>query len=69
MEKIKLEKSVLAFVQGVVLSVIAAFICGVGFVLEDVQAILYAAILEMCGLFVIGVFVDNFDAKIEEECE
>lgn len=69
MEKIKLEKSVLAFVQGVVLSVIAAFICGVGFMLGDLQAVLYAVILEMIGMFVIGVFVDNFDAKIEEECE
>jgi len=66
MEKIKLEKSVLAFVQSIVLSVIASAIGGVGYVLGDVQAIGYAVILEMIGMFVIGVFVDNFDAKIEE---
>lgn len=68
MEKIRLEKSVLAFVQGVVLSVIAAAIAGVGFVLGDIQTVLFSVILEMIGMFVIGVFVDNFDAKIEE-CE
>mgnify|MGYP006874321954 CR=1 FL=1 len=68
MEKIRLEKSVLAFVQGVVLSVIAAAIAGVGFVLGDIQTVLFSVILEMIGMFVISVFVDNFDAKIEE-CE
>lgn len=66
MEKIKLEKSVLAFVQTIILSVVAAFIGGFGFVLGDIQAVLYAVILEMMGLFCIGLFVDNFDAQIEE---
>ena len=68
MEKIKLEKSVLAFVQAIVLSVIASFIGGVGFALGNLQAVGYAVIFEMIGMFCIGVFVDNFDAKIEE-CE
>lgn len=69
MEKIKLEKSVLAFVQSIVLSAVAAFIAGAGFMLGNSQAILLAVILEMIGMFVIGVFVDNFDATIEEDCE
>lgn len=66
MEKIKLEKSVLAFVQTIILSLIASFIGGLGFVLGDFQAVLYAVILEMIGLFCIGLFVDNFNAQIEE---
>lgn len=66
MEKIKLEKSVLAFVQTIILSFIASFIGSVGFVIGDLQAVGYAVILEMIGLFCIGAFVDNFDAKIEE---
>lgn len=54
------------FVTAIVLSAVSSFLAGAGFVLGDFQAILYALILEMCGLFVIGLFLDGQIQQMED---
>lgn len=66
MEKIELRKSVLAFLQVLALSFLCGVIAVTGFAFGDLQAVLYSALLMMCGLFIIALFVDNFDSKMEE---
>lgn len=48
------------------LTMLCAFIIGAGFVLGEFQAILFAVILEMCGLFVVGLFLDGQLQQIED---
>lgn len=48
------------------LTIFCAFMAGAGFVLGDFQAILFAVILEMCGLFVVGLFLDGQLQQIED---
>lgn len=54
------------FLSAIVLSAVCAFLMGVGFVLGDFQAVLYSLILEMCGLFVIGLFLDGQIQQMED---
>lgn len=69
MEKYILRKGVLS----AALVAIVSFVCGtiaiVGFVLGDFQAVLYSAVLEMCGLFIISVMIDSIQQQIEDICE
>ena len=55
------------------LVLVTSFVCGViaivGFVLGDFQAVLYSAALEMCGLFIISVMIDDIQQQIEDFCE
>ena len=52
---------------------VTSFVCGIiaiaGFVLGDFQAVLYSAVLEMCGLFIISVMIDSIQKQIEDFCE
>ena len=38
-------------------------------VLGDFQAVLYSAVLEMCGLFIICIMIDAIQQQIEDICE
>lgn len=55
------------------LLLVTSFVCGiiaiVGFVLGDFQAVLYSAVLEMCGLFIIAIMIDSIQQQIEDLCE
>lgn len=55
------------------LVLITSFVCGiiaiVGFLLGDFQAVLYSAVLEMCGLFIICLMIDAIQQQIEDFCE
>lgn len=66
MEKYIVRKGVLS----AALVTLVSFVCGIiaiaGFVLGDFQAVLYSAILEMCGLFIICVMVDYIQQQIED---
>lgn len=68
-----MEKRISKGVLSAALVLITSFVCGiiaiVGFVLGDFQAVLYSAILEMCGLFVICVMIDAIQQQIEDFCE
>jgi len=48
---------------------VCGFIAIVGFVLGDFQAVLYSAVLEMCGLFIISVMIDAIHQQIEDICD
>lgn len=69
MEKYIVRKGVLS----AALVLVTSFVCGIiaiaGFLLGDFQAVLYSAVLEMCGLFIISVMIDAIQQQIEDFCE
>lgn len=69
MEKYIVRKGVLS----AALVLVTSFVCGIiaiaGFLLGDFQAVLYSAVLEMCGLFIISVMIDSIQKQIEDLCE
>ena len=68
-----MEKRISKGVLSAALILVTSFVCGViaivGFVLGDFQAVLYSAVLEMCGLFIISVMIDAIQKQIEDICE
>ena len=68
-----MEKRISKGVLSAALVLFTSFVCGViaivGFLLEDFQAVLYSAALEMCGLFIISVMIDSIQQQIEDFCE
>ena len=69
MEKYIVRKGVLSAALVLVTSFVCGIIAIVGFVLGDFQAVLYSAVLEMCGLFIISVMIDYIQQQIEDFCE
>ena len=69
MEKYIVRKGVLSAALVLVTSFVCGIIAIVGFVLGDFQAVLYSAVLEMCGLFIISVMIDYIQKQIEDLCE
>ena len=69
MEKYIVRKGVLSAALVAVVSFVCGFIAIVGFVLGDFQAVLYSAVLEMCGIFVICIMIDSIQQQIEDICE
>ena len=69
MEKYIVRKGVLYAALVAVVSFVCGFIAIVGFVLGDFQAVLYSAVLEMCGLFIICIMIDAIQQQIEDFCE
>lgn len=69
MEKYIVRKGVLSAALMVIVSFVCGFIAIVGFVLGDFQAVLYSAVLEMCGLFIISVMTDAIQQQIEDICD
>ena len=69
MEKYIVRKGVLSAALVLVTSFVCGIIAIVGFVLGDFQAVLYSAVLEMCGLFIISVMIDAIQQQIEDICE
>ena len=69
MEKYIVKKGVLSAALVLVTSFVCGIIAIVGFVLGDFQAVLYSAVLEMCGLFIISVMIDYIQKQIEDLCE
>ena len=69
MEKYIVRKGVLSAALVAVVSFVCGFIAIVGFVLGDFQAVLYSAVLEMCGIFVICIMIDTIQQQIEDICE
>lgn len=69
MEKYIVRKGVLSAALMVIVSFVCGFIAIVGFVLGDFQAVLYSAVLEMCGLFIISVMIDAIHQQIDDICE
>ena len=66
MEKYIVKKGVLSAALVLVTSFVCGIIAIVGFVLGDFQAVLYSAVLEMCGLFIISVMIDYIQKQIED---
>ena len=66
MEKYIVSKGVLSAALVLVTSFVCGIVAIVGFVLGDFQAVLYSAILEMCGLFIICVMIDAIQQQIED---
>lgn len=66
MEKYTVRKGVLSAALVLVAGFVCGFIAIVGFVLGDFQAVLYSAVLEMCGLFIISVMTDAIHQQIED---
>ena len=68
-----MEKRISKGVLSSALVLVTSFVCGIiaiaGFVLGDFQAVLYSAVLEMCGLFIISVMIDSIQKQIEDFCE
>lgn len=68
-----MEKRISKGVLSAALVLITSFVCGiiaiVGFLLGDFQAVLYSALLEMCGLFIICLMIDAIQQQIEDFCE
>lgn len=68
-----MEKRISKGVLSAALILVTSFVCGIiaiaGFVLGDFQAVLYSAVLEMCGLFIISVMIDSIQQQIEDICE
>ena len=68
-----MEKRISKGLLSAALVLVTSFVCGViaivGFVLGDFQAVLYSAALEMCGLFIISVMIDDIQQQIEDFCE
>lgn len=69
MEKYIVRKGVLSASLVLVTSFVCGIIAIVGFVLGDFQAVLYSAVLEMCGLFIISVMIDAIQQQIEDICD
>ena len=69
MEKYIVRKGVLSAALILVTSFVCGIIAIVGFVLGDFQAVLYSAVLEMCGIFVICIMIDTIQQQIEDICE
>lgn len=69
MEKYIVRKGVLSAALVLVTSFVCGIIAIVGFVLGDFQAVLYSAVLEMCGLFVICIMIDSIQQQIEDICD
>ena len=69
MEKYIVRKGVLSAALILVTSFVCGIIAIVGFVLGDFQAVLYSAVLEMCGLFIISVMIDAMQQQIEDICD
>ena len=69
MEKNYVSKGVLSAALVVIVSFVSGFIAIAGFVLGDFQAVLYSAILEMCGIFIICVMIDSIQQQIEDFCD
>ena len=69
MEKYIVRKGVLSAALVAVVSFVCGFIAIVGFVLGDFQAVLYSAVLEMCGIFVICIMIDTIQQQIEDICD
>ena len=69
MEKYIVRKGVLSAALVAVVSFVCGFIAIVGFVLGDFQAVLYSAVLEMCGIFVICIMIDAIQKQIEDICD
>ena len=66
MEKYIVRKGVLYAALVTIVSFVCGFIAIVGFVLGDFQAVLYSAVLEMCGIFVICIMIDTIQQQIED---
>ena len=66
MEKYIVSKGVLSAALVLVTSFVCGIVAIVGFVLGDFQAVLYSAVLEMCGLFIISVMIDSIQQQIED---
>lgn len=68
-----MEKRISKGVLSAALVLVTSFVCGIiaiaGFLLGDFQAVLYSAVLEMCGLFIISVMIDSIQQQIEDFCE
>ena len=69
MEKYIVRKGVLSAALVAIVSFVCGFIAIVGFVLGDFQAVLYSAVLEMCGIFVICIMIDTIQQQIDDICE
>ena len=69
MEKYIVRKDVLSAALILVTSFVCGIIAIVGFVLGDFQAVLYSAVLEMCGIFVICIMIDTIQQQIEDICD
>lgn len=69
MEKYIVRKGVLSSALVAIVSFVCGFIAIVGFVLGDFQAVLYSAVLEMCGIFVICIMIDAIQHQIEDICD
>ena len=69
MEKYIVRKGVLSAALVAIVSFVCGFIAIVGFVLGDFQAVLYSAVLEICGLFIICIMIDSIQQQIEDLCE
>ena len=68
-----MEKRISKGVLSAALILVTSFVCGIiaiaGFLLGDFQAVLYSAVLEICGLFVICIMIDAIQQQIEDICE
>ena len=68
-----MEKRISKGVLSAALILVTSFVCGIiaiaGFLLGDFQAVLYSAVLEMCGLFIIAIMIDVIQQQIEDICE
>ena len=69
MEKYIVRKGVLSAALVLVTSFVCGIIAIVGFALGDFQAVLYSAVLEMCGIFVICIMIDAIQKQIEDICD
>lgn len=68
-----MEKRISKGVLSAALILVTSFVCGIiviaGFLLGDFQAVLYSAVLEMCGLFIIAIMIDAIQQQIEDICD
>ena len=68
-----MEKRISKGVLSSALILVTSFVCGIiaiaGFLLGDFQAVLYSAVLEMCGLFIIAIMIDTIQSQIDDICE
>lgn len=69
MEKYIVRKCVLSAALVTIVSFVCGIIAIVGFVLGDFQAVLYSAILELCGLFIVWIMSDAIQQQIEDICD
>ena len=69
MEKYIVRNGVLSAALVLVTSFVCGIIAIVGFALGDFQAVLYSAVLEMCGIFVICIMIDAIQQQIEDICD